>query len=41
MLKTFGCCTHHLALYIQKQTYKNTAFDLPQVKRTKSGFLGH
>lgn len=41
MLKTFGCYTHYPTLYIQKQTYKNTAVDLAQVKRTESGFLHH
>lgn len=41
MLKTFECYTHYPTLYIQKQTYKNTAVDLAQVKRTESGFLDH
>lgn len=37
----FGCYTHYLTLCVQKQTYKNIAPDLAQVKRTKSGFLDH
>lgn len=41
MLKMFGCYTHYLTLCVQKQTYKNIAPDLAQVKRTESGFLDY